>query len=158
MYLSNQKTGTPDRPLPTCVTLLSKVCGLNAQNPANVTFAGFCCLFVVLRRKERDSNPRSLAAQRFSRPPRSTTPPSFRDKNKTDFPFRQIFRLFICTSKGRRDTARENPCGLSLFRKFNLSLPSDICNEAYNVGPAANGVCIRFADEPVRSGISHTVS
>ncbi len=29
-------------------------------------------------RKERDSNPRSLAAQRFSRPPQSTTLPSFR--------------------------------------------------------------------------------
>ena len=31
-----------------------------------------------IRRKERDSNPRSLAAQRFSRPPQSTTLPSFR--------------------------------------------------------------------------------
>ena len=34
-------------------------------------------------RKERDSNPRSLAAQRFSRPPRSTTPPSFRTTKVT---------------------------------------------------------------------------
>ena len=29
-------------------------------------------------RKERDSNPRRLSPQRFSRPPRSTAPPSFR--------------------------------------------------------------------------------
>ena len=29
------------------------------------------------QRKERDSNPRKLALQRFSRPPRSTTPASF---------------------------------------------------------------------------------
>ena len=31
-----------------------------------------------LWRKERDSNPRRLSPQRFSRPPRSTAPPSFR--------------------------------------------------------------------------------
>ena len=37
-------------------------------------------------RRERDSNPRSLAAQRFSRPPRSTTLPSL-----------LIFILFIKT-------------------------------------------------------------
>lgn len=38
-------------------------------------------------RKERDSNPRTLADQRFSRPPRSTTLPSLRNKKfKTALP------------------------------------------------------------------------
>ena len=44
----------------------------------------FC--FVCSLRRERDSNPRSLAAQRFSRPPQSTTlPPLQRTK------VRQVF-------------------------------------------------------------------
>ena len=33
---------------------------------------------IVKWRRERDSNPRNLSAQRFSRPPRSTAPPSLR--------------------------------------------------------------------------------
>ena len=47
-----------------------------------------------LWRKERDSNPRSLAAQRFSRPPQSTTLPSFRAQKYNGnffFPTRSSF-------------------------------------------------------------------
>ena len=50
----------------------------------------FCHQSPVLRR-ERDSNPRNLAVQRFSRPPQSTTLPSLRDKSSFFFGFRQIF-------------------------------------------------------------------
>ena len=50
----------------------------------------FCHQSLVLRR-ERDSNPRNLAVQRFSRPPQSTTLPSLRDKSSFFFGFRQIF-------------------------------------------------------------------
>ena len=40
----------------------------------------------LMVRKERDSNPRNLSVQRFSRPPRSTTPPSFRNPSVVIFP------------------------------------------------------------------------
>ena len=36
-------------------------------------------------RRERDSNPRSLSAQRFSRPPQSTTLPSLQRIQNTRF-------------------------------------------------------------------------
>ena len=39
-------------------------------------FENFTCLFL---RRERDSNPRYLAVQRFSRPPQSTTLPSLQN-------------------------------------------------------------------------------
>ena len=41
-----------------------------------IDFAGFCMLLKYFQRRERDSNPRYLAVQRFSRPPQSTTLPS----------------------------------------------------------------------------------
>lgn len=43
VYCFSRFSGTPNRPPPTCVTLLFNACGLNTQNPANVLFAGFCC-------------------------------------------------------------------------------------------------------------------
>ncbi len=42
-------------------------------DPYSLIFTIDCCM----ERKERDSNPRTLAGQRFSRPPQSTTLPSF---------------------------------------------------------------------------------
>ena len=39
-------------------------------------------LFRTSKRRERDSNPRTFDSQRFSRPPRSTTLPSLRGKNR----------------------------------------------------------------------------
>ena len=59
----------------------------------------FCCKFLGIKktykveiqhlvgsllRRERDSNPRSLSAQRFSRPPQSTTLPSLLRRNTLD--------------------------------------------------------------------------
>ena len=49
----------------------------NEKIPASATRRDFSSS-LTFRRKERDSNPRSLSAQRFSRPPQSTTLPSFR--------------------------------------------------------------------------------
>ena len=46
------------------------------KTPQMINLQGFAVLFVVLLRKERDSNPRNLSVQRFSRPPQSTTLPS----------------------------------------------------------------------------------
>ena len=50
------------------------------KTPQVIELVGFVCFlspFVLgSQRRERDSNPRSLAAQRFSRPPQSTTLPS----------------------------------------------------------------------------------
>ena len=47
-------------------------------------------------RRERDSNPRCLAAQRFSRPPQSTTLPSLRvQKYDTFFYLPNIFAIFL---------------------------------------------------------------
>ena len=43
----------------------------------NAPFKGICFVW----RRERDSNPRRLAPQRFSRPPHSTALPSLRCKN-----------------------------------------------------------------------------
>ena len=40
--------------------------------------AGVCDSLRITLRRDRDSNPRSLSAQRFSRPPQSTTLPSLR--------------------------------------------------------------------------------
>ena len=40
--------------------------------------AGVCDSLCITLRRDRDSNPRSLSAQRFSRPPQSTTLPSLR--------------------------------------------------------------------------------
>ncbi|MFQ7502781.1 MAG: hypothetical protein ACLRMJ_05965 [Alistipes finegoldii] len=36
VYFFSRFSGTPNRPPPTCVTLLFNACGLNTQNPANV--------------------------------------------------------------------------------------------------------------------------
>jgi hypothetical protein len=36
VYCFSRFSGTPNRPPPTCVTLLFNACGLNTQNPANV--------------------------------------------------------------------------------------------------------------------------
>ena len=49
-------------------------------------------------RKERDSNPRRLSPQRFSRPPRSTAPPSFRIGRLKWQPFFVVFRRFLAYS------------------------------------------------------------
>ena len=49
-------------------------------------------------RKERDSNPRRLSPQRFSRPPRSTAPPSFRIGRLKRQPFFVVFRRFLALS------------------------------------------------------------
>ena len=62
------------------------------KNPRKFVIYRDLLLFSVLsQRKVRDSNPRNLAVQRFSRPPRSTTPPTFRRKSNIVFPFCQIF-------------------------------------------------------------------
>ena len=70
-----------------------KICPHNAvkQKKDVESSTSFC--FVLLR-KERDSNPRNLSVQRFSRPPQSTTLPSFRRKSRNYFPFCQIFASF----------------------------------------------------------------
>ena len=39
-------------------------------------FRGFWYYLIFKKQRVRDSNPRYLAVQRFSRPPRSTTPPT----------------------------------------------------------------------------------
>ena len=44
--------------------------GIKSKSPVNLS------IYRTLLRRERDSNPRNLSVQRFSRPPRSTTPPS----------------------------------------------------------------------------------
>ena len=49
-------------------------------------------------RKERDSNPRRLSPQRFSRPPRSTAPPSFRIGRRKRQPFFVVFRRYLAYS------------------------------------------------------------
>lgn len=49
-------------------------------------------------RKERDLNPRRLSPQRFSRPPRSTAPPSFRIGRPKGQPFFVVFRRFLARS------------------------------------------------------------
>ena len=49
-------------------------------------------------RKERDSNPRRLSPQRFSRPPRSTAPPSFRIGRLKWQPFFVVFRRYLAYS------------------------------------------------------------
>ena len=51
----------------------------NAQK--NLCYCRGCGLFCPILRKERDSNPRNIAVQRFSRPPHSTTLPSFQCKS-----------------------------------------------------------------------------
>jgi hypothetical protein len=50
-----------------------------------------------LKRRERDSNPRKLSLQRFSRPPHSTALPSLRRKSKvTGFlDQKNLFRAFV---------------------------------------------------------------
>ena len=74
----------------------------------------------IARRKERDSNPRSLAAQRFSRPPQSTTLPSFRT---------QKYNLFS-TYPNRY------PDGTAPFRSHTDGLsPHDAAPSAAQTGP-----------------------
>lgn len=73
------KTLLGDRPeytkrLP--IALTGSLSFFNSQNKKSVSYTQTNLLKNCLR-KERDSNPRTLAGQRFSRPPRSTTPPSF---------------------------------------------------------------------------------
>ena len=55
--------------------------------------------FIFVLRRERDSNPRSLSAQRFSRPPQSTTLPSLLEigcKSTAFFSNTQIFCKNSC--------------------------------------------------------------
>ena len=88
-----------------------------------------------LWRKERDSNPRSLAAQRFSRPPQSTTLPSFRT---------QKYNLFS-TYPNRR------PDGTAPFRSHTDGLsPHDAAPPAAQPGPVlrhVNGLYLRTAPQ-----------
>lgn len=85
VYFFRYPTGTPNRPPPTCSIMLFSLMTQTHKTPQIFNLQGFAVLFVVLWRKERDSNPRNLAVQRFSRPPRSTTPPSFRSAKVAPF-------------------------------------------------------------------------
>ena len=77
-------------------------------------------------RKVRDSNPRMLAHQRFSRPPRSTAPPTFRieiaEKSRQFFVFAAIARC-----RRQRTSASEVP----LRQPSVLKLPRKIGNFFY---------------------------
>ena len=62
-------------------------------------FLGFSLIFIseYLKRRERDSNPRRLSPQRFSRPPQSTTLPSLLGILRTcrsPFPTAKVILIF----------------------------------------------------------------
>ena len=60
-------------------------------------FLGFSLIFIseYLKRREGDSNPRSLSAQRFSRPPQSTTLPSLLENR---LPFKKLKKVLLNSS------------------------------------------------------------
>ena len=72
-------------------------------------------------RKERDSNPRNLSVQRFSRPPQSTALPSFR---------RQKYHLISILPNSGRDFA-PRPSGV---RRSAHGLPERPCAAAVPTG------------------------
>ena len=78
---------------------------------------------LFFERKERDSNPRNLSVQRFSRPPQSTTLPSFRRKSRNYFPFCQIFNHFEVIFITLSSTPFKK-CAL-YFRDFFVTLARD---------------------------------
>ena len=65
------------------------------KSPTNHWICGTCVFtvrfFRLIQRRDRDSNPGCLAAQRFSRPPQSTTLPPLQN-----FFFRSAFLLKRC--------------------------------------------------------------
>ena len=84
-------------------------------------------VFVFYQRRERDSNPRTLAGQRFSRPPRSTTLPSLRGKDNIIlenyflflFPFLLLAQKKREKEKGATNTNRKDLTLSSIhFRHF----------------------------------------
>ena len=73
--ISNQKAGTPCRNF-----IFTAPIKASFERSVNKNCPERGNSIMVLRR-ERDSNPRRLAPQRFSRPPHSTALPSLRGKN-----------------------------------------------------------------------------
>ena len=85
---SNTATGNiiselkmPDQLVKQGCRYLAAACGLKKllTTLLNKKSAGFPADFL---RRERDSNPRNLSVQRFSRPPHSTTLPSLQARQK----------------------------------------------------------------------------
>ncbi len=68
-----------------------------------------CCIISILWRKDRDSNPGTRqAGQRFSRPPRSTTPASFLDKQDFTATFSSLKPSFsVCKDSNFFSYARK---------------------------------------------------
>ncbi len=62
--------------------------------PGNKKGVNLAITWSIPWRRERDSNPRNLAVQRFSRPPQSTTLPSLRRKNTIRFRLLQTASAF----------------------------------------------------------------
>ncbi len=61
------------------------------KNPVSLDLQGFTLNCLFIQRRERDSNPRYVAAQWFSRPPHSTTLPSLQ------YFFARVKRLELLT-------------------------------------------------------------
>ena len=97
----------------------------NKKVPQIIEFVGLVCLLsgivrLVLRR-DRDSNPGCLAAQRFSRPPQSTTLPPL-----LKLPFREV----LSSLKRCKGTNHFNSANfLSLFHELIVLLHHDISAE-----------------------------
>ena len=85
---------TDSRKNNTAIPIFFGGCGSNPAHAKNKRAR--CALYFW--RKERDSNPRRLSPQRFSRPPRSTAPPSFRIGRPKGQPFFVVFRRFLALS------------------------------------------------------------
>ena len=82
-----------------------------------------CCIISILWRKDRDSNPGTRqAGQRFSRPPRSTTPASFLDKQDFTAIFSSLKPSFsVCKDSNFFSYARKK-IFLRQILFFSLSL------------------------------------
>jgi hypothetical protein len=93
---------------------------INKKPPKRVSFQWFSFLCFVIQRRKRDSNPRTLAGQRFSRPPRSTALPFLRGQNYTYFGNCQTLTAFsphhfnLFNAQLTDFTCNFGPAGLSL--------------------------------------------
>ena len=72
-------------------------------------------------RKERDSNPRNIAVQRFSRPPQSTTLPSFLVRYHKGNPFFGFTKKIPLLSRGIKACATCGETGIRTLdtRRYN---------------------------------------
>ena len=123
-FFFSRFSGTPNRPPPTCVTLLFNACGTKYKKPCKCTICRVFAILFVFQRRERDSNPRyscpyTAFRVRPDRPLRHLQSPgtknlSFGTANIDIFFY---FSAFSC----EKNSVRRKKCGYS--GSFLMLLP-----------------------------------